>query len=299
MNQTQLKYFLAVADNQSFTKTSEQYYITQTAITQSIQSLEKSVGCALFDRGTRPIKLTPAGKALYVEAKNILKQMSFAVSRAHDAANGINGTLRIGFYKGSERTELSATIRRFHRENPNIFITFDRLSSERLSDSLLGGSCDIVVGLGSTSLKSHKEVENLVIENFNLVVGAYSGHPITQHLKLKRSDLAGEKLLYLAKSESADSIDDAVFMQLYKDAGYQPDFTFRSTDIESILMMITAEQGISVLPDFFTNKLIGADNLVFIPLVGESETEELAAFWKKGNQNPALKSLVRFLKTER
>ncbi len=298
MNQSQLKYFVALAETLSFTKTAEQFFISQTAVSLQIQGLEDMLGCKLFDRKTRPIRLTPAGQAFYEEAKSILQQMDLAVTRTHDAASGMSGSLRIAYFKGAERSGLSPNIRRFHRKYPNIFITFERLSPEHLSESLLSGSCDMVIGMGSTSLKTRRDVESLVLENFRMVVAMYNGHPLSQHLQLRRSDLSGEKLLYFSKSEGADSVDDAVFMQLYKDAGFQPSFVFRSTDIESVLMMITAEQGISILPDFFTNKLKGADNLVFIPLVGEAENEELAAFWRTDNQNPALKSLVDHLKEE-
>ena len=56
-------------------------------------------------------------------------------------------------------------------------------------------------------------------------------------------------------------------------------------------MMVAAEEGISILPDYFTNKLNGADNLVFVPLDGELETEEIIAVWRRDNVNPALEAL--------
>ena len=62
MNQTQLKVFTAAAENRSFTKTAEQLFITQAAVTQHIQALEAAIGCELFDRRKRPMRLTPAGK---------------------------------------------------------------------------------------------------------------------------------------------------------------------------------------------------------------------------------------------
>ena len=100
MTITQLQYFVAAAQNRSFTKAAELYYISQTAVTQQIQSLEQTVGCALFDRSTRPVSLTPAGRAFLGEAKAILMRMDTAISRAHDASSGLNGTLRIGYIKG-------------------------------------------------------------------------------------------------------------------------------------------------------------------------------------------------------
>ena len=63
MNTNQLRYFVTAAECRSFTKAADQFYITQTAITQQIHALEDSLGVPLFDRSSRPISLTPAGSA--------------------------------------------------------------------------------------------------------------------------------------------------------------------------------------------------------------------------------------------
>lgn len=81
MNTNQLKYFVAAAENQSFTKAAEQHYVSQTAVTQQIRLLEETLGCRLFDRTTRPVTLTTAGRAFLIEAKAILERMSRAIDR--------------------------------------------------------------------------------------------------------------------------------------------------------------------------------------------------------------------------
>ena len=72
MNLNQLKYFVAVAEHQNFTKAATQHYISQTAITQQVHALEESLGVKLVDRNTRPITLTPAGQVFLMEARAIL-----------------------------------------------------------------------------------------------------------------------------------------------------------------------------------------------------------------------------------
>ena len=76
MNINQLRYFVSAAENRSFTKAAAQYYISQTAVTQQIQALEYTVGVALFDRSSRPISLTPAGKLFLADAKAILERIN-------------------------------------------------------------------------------------------------------------------------------------------------------------------------------------------------------------------------------
>lgn len=92
-----------------------------------------------------------------------------------------------------------------------------------------------------------------------------------------------------------DSYGDTFFMQRYRDAGYRPNILFRSADTESILMMVSAEEGVSILPDYCVDKLYHADNLVFIPLAGEGEEEEIIAAWQRDNQNPALTQFLSVL----
>ena len=112
MNITQLRYFVSAAENRSFTKAAAQYYISQTAVTQQIQALEYTVGVALFDRSSRPISLTPAGKLFLADAKAILERINHSINRVQEASVGFVGNLRIGYTKGYERSRLSNTLHR-------------------------------------------------------------------------------------------------------------------------------------------------------------------------------------------
>lgn len=295
MNKNQLKYFVAAAESLSFTKAAEQFYISQTAVTQQMQLLEESLGCTLFDRSTRPISLTPAGKIFLGEAKSILESMTRAAERVHDASTGLTGTLRVGFVRGYERSDLSILMRSFHLQNRNALISFYRCSTDVLAAGLTQQEYDIIFTWDSTNLKAQEGIKYLNVEHAQLVVALYPGHPLAGKRRLSRAELRGENILYMSPDASNDSYGDAFFMQLYKDAGYKPNILFRSCDAECILMMVAAEEGISILPDYFTDKLYNADNLVFIPLVGESEREEIIAAWQSSNSNPVLTQFLSVL----
>ena len=295
MNRNQLKYFVAAAEERSFTKAAEQYYISQTAVTQQIHLLEEALGCTLFDRGTRPVSLTPAGKSFLLDAKAILERMSRAAERVHDASTGLTGTLRVGYVRGYERSDLSVLMRRFHQQNGNVLITFYRCSSDTLAAGLLHQKYDIIFTWDSTNLRTQKGVTCRTVEKAGLVVALYAGHPLAQRRQLRRRELRGESILYMSPDAAEDSYGDALFMHLYQAAGYKPNILFRSADTESILMMVAAEEGISILPDYCTDKLYHADNLVFVPLVGEGEEEEIIAAWQSGNANPALSRFLTAL----
>lgn len=96
----------------------------------------------------------------------------------------------------------------------------------------------------------------------------------------------------MTPSSTGESVGDLRFYEKYEEAGYKPNILFRSNDVESILMMIAAEEGISILPSYVTQKLVNAENLVFIPLVGEDEIVEIIAAWKKDTANVVLQGFV-------
>ena len=100
----------------------------------------------------------------------------------------------------------------------------------------------------------------------------------------------------MSPDSANDSYGDAFFMQLYKEAGYKPNILCRSSDAESVLIMVAAEEGVSILPDYFTDKLYNADNLSFVPMVGEGEYEEIIAAWRRDSVNPILEQFPEFLR---
>lgn len=293
MNINQLKYFIAVAESKSFTHAASQYFISQTAVTQQIHALETQMGVTLIDRTTRPISLTPAGNVFLIEAKAILERMDTAMNRVHDASTGLVGTLRIGYTKGYERSNLSNTLKKFHVDYPNILITCYRCDTDPLAAGLFNNDYDIIFTWDSTNIVQDKNVEYKLMERAPLTVALYSGHYLARRISLSRKELKNEPILYMSPSGSAESYGDNHFLEMYRQAGYKPDILFRSSDTESILMMVAAEEGISILPSYITNKLTNADNLVFIPLTGEGEFEEIMAVWKKDNQSPALRQFIR------
>ena len=295
MNINQLKYFVAVAEYKSFTKAANQYYISQTAITQQIQSLEDSIGVKLLNRKNRPVSLTPAGSIFLIEAKAIIERMNVAINRVMDASTGLVGTLRIGYTKGYERSDLSNILRSFHIDYPNILITCYRCDTDMLAYGLLNDEYDIIFTWDSTNILKESSVEYKLIEKAPLIVALYGGHPFAKRKFLRRTELKNETILYMTPSANGDSVGDMHFMEMYKNAGYQPNILFRSSDIESILMMVAAEEGISILPSYVTNKLTNAENLVFVPLVGENEYEEVLSVWKKSNGSLPLHHFIERL----
>lgn len=298
MTLNQLKYFVAVAESRSFTKAAEQYFLAQTAITQQIQKLEMSLGVQLIDRKTRPISLTPMGQVFLREARSILRRMDGAIQRTREASSGITGTLRIGYTKGYEHSDLPIKMRRFHQSFPNVLVTCYRCDTDKLTAGLINGEYDLIFTWDSTNLIRDEAVDHRLQEKVQLVVALYGSHHLAKRTGLKRADLRDEVMLFMTPSSTGDTTADEFFIHLYQKAGYTPNILMRSNDVESILMMVAAEEGISILPVSCVRHLSEADNLVFVPLEGEEEVEEIQAFWRRDNDSPSLRHFLEGLKAE-
>lgn len=294
MNINQLRYFVSVAAFRSFSKAAECHYITQTAITQQIRALEDQLDVRLFNRQKRPIELTTAGKVFYQEAKAILARVDDAVTRTQEASTGAVGTIRIGYEKGYERSDLSDRLRAFHRAYPSILFTCVREGTDELARKLLTGELDVIFAWDSTNLRSNEEIACRLDMRSRLCVALYAGHPYATRKSLRREDLKDETILYMSPSGGCDSFGDAHFLQLYERAGYKPRILLQSNDIESLLIMVAAEEGITILPSYSVEKLTNAEHLLFIPMEGEDEVEDIHMFWRNQSPNAALQCFLGF-----
>ena len=292
MHINQLKYFVAVADHRSFSKAAEQYFLTQTGVSQQIQKLEETIGVPLIDRKTRPITLTPMGTVFLREARAILMKMENAIQWTREASTGVTGTLRIGYTNGYEHSDLTVKLRQFHREFPNVLITCHRCETDVLAKGLIDGEYDVIFTWDSTNICKEDTVSYRLQERVPLVVAMYGSHPLAHSTGLTRADLKNEVNLFMSPSSTGDSLGDEYFIHLYQKAGYHPNILLRSSDVESILMMVSAEEGISILPVSCIHRLSEVDNLVVVPLIGDDETEDILAVWRKDNDSPSLQKFL-------
>jgi len=298
VNLNQLRYFVSVAESGSFTKAAMNHYISQTAITQQIHALEEQIGTKLLNRDSRPVALTAAGRVFLKEAREILGRMDAALLRTREASTGVEGMLRIGYTKGYEHSDLPKHLRSFHQKYPNVQISCYRCDTDMLAAGLIKGEYDVIFTWDSTNLRQEEALRLQAAEHVPLRVALYANHPLARRKTLTRKDLRQENILFMSPSGTGDSFGDAYYIRLYQQAGYQPNILLRSNDIESILMMVAAEEGISIVPEYSHPWDVGTENVVFVPLCGEGETEEILIVWRRGDDNPALEHFIGMIPLE-
>ncbi|GGO94586.1 LysR family transcriptional regulator [Wenjunlia tyrosinilytica] len=139
-----LQYFLAVAEERSFTWAAARCHVAQPAISQQIRSLERELGEALFERDSRSVRLTAAGDALMPHARAVTAAITAAKAEFAARSGLLTGNLVLGAADGVESSSLPALLGTFHRLHPGISVQLVEGASAALVPQVRQGSLDAV-----------------------------------------------------------------------------------------------------------------------------------------------------------
>lgn len=295
MNLNQLEYFVTVAELLNFTKAAEKCFISQTAMTQQIRSLEKSVGVPLFIRDKHHVELTLAGHVYLNEARIILHRSDEAMRLARMAKEGVTGEITIGYISGYGQSDFSDILRKFRLTYPNIKVNLQRNNLSVLLGMLEKGECDLIIALSPKT--RDRNISYQYMTSYPLMVALPEGHPLGTHEFLHYSDLETESFIMMQpKGRSKDQMEESVL--IYERGGYIPHVVEVEGDQETLLLMVAAGMGISILPEYITRPYQNDKNLKFLPLImedGSADTLNLEVSWNSGNANPAVEQFLNIL----
>lgn len=295
MTTNQLKYFITAVETLSFTEAGKRHYISQTAITQHIQALEEQLNVRLFVREKRRVHLTPAGEIFYMEAKAVLERSKIAINRARNAADGVSGSMNIGYVKGQGITLIAPIIKKFYLQNPSVKFQLFRQAHLDLLMNLQQNKLDLIFNIvyGNTDLNgfSYKK-----ISSDRLYAVLPPGHPYAQLSSIRRYDLRDEPFLLTQYFDdpSARSLGH-IIPDKYAESGFIPRIDSRSSDAETLMILVSAGIGITILPESIVRTIGHTTDLSYVPLEGPHESVDILAIWNKDSKNPVTQVFSNFL----
>lgn len=188
----QLEHFIAVAEELSFTRAARRLHVVQSGVSAAIRSLERELGCALFERTSQRVRLTGAGAALLPEARATLHAAEAARDAVRAAQDTLRGTVNVGAMASVEVVDLPALLGQLHARHPAIDVR-PRLAttgSEGLAHALLSGDLDVAF----LSLPERKPagIDARELATVPLVLVVNAAHPLAQRRELTLADLAEE-----------------------------------------------------------------------------------------------------------
>lgn len=292
MDIKQLEYFICVAELLNFTKAAEKLYISQTAISQQIKSLEDSLNVKLFIRNNRKVSLTPAGEAFYKKSKLIVNDVNEAINEAVKTASGYNGSLKIGFTSGHSTFIIYNLVKRFLVKYPDIDITILDDNFGNLYEELNNKNLDLVFSV-DFNLNEIKNFKFLHLNSDYLHVIMNKDHPLSHYKSLCRSDLKNEKFVFMDRKEVPLGYDK--FVSNCIQAGFSPNIVKHCNSLESLSLLIKLGIGITILPKFHIDDF--EDDLIFIPLKNEEFKIDNVLIWNEFNSNPTVDLFLKHLES--
>ncbi|GAA0575841.1 LysR family transcriptional regulator [Kribbella sandramycini] len=259
MDSRQLEYFVAVAEELSFTRAAQRLFTVQSTVSAAIRALESDLKTTLFDRSTRRVLLSDAGAALLPEAKAALEALDRARAVVEEASTGLRGNIRIGTMTRLGLVDLAPLLGAFYRKYPlvDVHVTTSPTGSSGLADDVRHGRLDLaLLGLPPAELTG-LDVRELMSVPFVVLVPPSHRPAAGDGVRLR--ELKGERFVDMLPGFGNRRMVDREFER----AGIPRQVHVEVPDLSEVPEYVAAGLGIAVVPDIPA----ALDGVVRLPLV--------------------------------
>ncbi|MCI8894463.1 MAG: LysR family transcriptional regulator [Lachnospiraceae bacterium] len=262
MTITQIRYFVEVSNQMSYTKAAQSLYVVQQVVSKQVKRLEEEVGCQLFERQSGSLCLTEAGQILHDFWGRMLQEQEEALWRARCATQGIGRTVRVGALAISTiQDRLAETISVLSEQQPNQHFTVSSDSYRGLYQKLVSGQLDCIISLEDENTRLSDDFEEQpFLELWPSIVIARS-HPLYRE-GVTAKELANTTFYILSSNFSWHAEHNT--LKYCSMCGFMPRHIEYFDDVGSMEMALYAGTGISIIyAEFFRNP---AGRLMVVPL---------------------------------
>ena len=275
MELRQLEYLLAIAEESNFTRAAEKVFVSQSALSQQIQTLEKNLGTILLDRSKRSVRLTAAGEVLCHHARRIMVELNQAEVALQELEGLQRGEMQIGVVQTVNDYLMPSVIAAFSAQYPNIRLHIEELSSDELESGLEGGDLQIAIGFLPPTLKTLAS-EYLFDERLVLVIR--NDHPLSNNEYLSVAELDELPMIMLANTFCTRRL----WEENARLASAQPQVVMEMNTVGSILSVVDKTGLPTVLPHLtlaegYTDRLISLD------LHNPTPARQVGLLWHRNN----------------
>jgi len=269
MDFDQLRYFLRVAERQSFTRAAAELGITQPALSRSIQKLEEELGQPVLERKTRSVALTDAGVLLQTRARQILALLADTKAEIND--DGHSGRVRVGAIPTIAPYFLPEVLRSFSREYPHAAIIIQEQTTDALLASVAQGEIDLAILALPVAAKC-LEVAELFTEELLLVLPPE--HPLVEKKTIRIGDVEPYPFVLL---DEAHCLSDTV-VSFCRQRSFQPVVVERTSQLTMVQELVSLAHGISLIPAM-ARRLDQSDRRVYRSFAGRTPVRTVAVAW--------------------
>ncbi|TCV68729.1 LysR family transcriptional regulator [Neorhizobium sp. S3-V5DH] len=281
LDMNHVRSFIALAAELNFSRAARRLNITQPPLSRQMKLLEQQLDVPLFERSSRRVVLTPAGRAFLPEAQKLLAQSEAAVAATRGAARGSAGSIRIGFVGAATYSFLPAFITRARASAPHVELELVQMETAEQLKAINDEQIDLGF---SRPLTGPHHLDCLCVAREPMMLAAPKAHPLAAKRRPALTMLSGEPFVMFAPQ--ARYLHDKL-TQLLADAAVSPRIVQSMTHSQAILSLVSAEIGLAIVPAGTQNACF--NDVVFRPLDLRKDCfVELHAIWSPANRNPML-----------
>jgi DNA-binding transcriptional LysR family regulator len=240
-----LRYFCAVAEEQSFTSAARRLHVSQSGVSGQIKDLEGELGITLLRRNQREVMLTPEGAVFLREAQDILAHAERAVEMVTRASRGGYGKLTIGLCGPATSPFLPRLVREFKNRQPGVTVSLKEIEPAQQPSALANREIDIGF-TRSVPAEFRKTLRSEVYFSEPIVAVLPRGHTLEDSKTIQLTQLSSERIILYAR-EGAPELFDAI-IALCRRAKFSPNIVDTPRFWQSILTMVEAAEGIALVP---------------------------------------------------
>jgi DNA-binding transcriptional LysR family regulator len=286
-----LRYFVAVAEELSFTKGAHRLHVAQPALSRQIRDLEDEIGVHLLNRTNKHVQLTPEGRSFMADAKRVLAGTSEIVDSVRRLSQRSTCALNIGYVANLFYDVLSATLPLFRHFFPTVSVNLFDMTCGDQFDALAEGKIDVgFVGLSEPIQERGFQFQS--VGSYETVAALAKTNQLAKKAVINLKDL--EPMFFISLSETSYPSYHRWLTRTCRRVGFSPKILQQAHIEQTILQSIEDNLGVALLPEQ-VRKLPVPPDVVFRPIKPTVTTESSLA-WKAENSSAALKDYVHLVR---
>lgn len=280
-----LRYFVAVAEELHFGRAAMRLHLAQPALSQQIRRLEQLMDVTLFERTSRRVEMTQAGRVFETRAREILRRLDADVEEAMRVGRGESGRLTVAFVS-SAAGFVSSSISTLVHGRPGVAIELVEGFTDRVLEHLRQGTADVGIVRDSEDCED-VSLQPIVKEPFVAVVP--EKHDLASKEFVAAAQLLSSPLILFPRT--AGSLAYARNLQPFTEIGSEPDIALRGAHWSTILQLVGAGLGVTVAPRSVAT--VVPRGVVAIPLASTNAKSTLQLACRSGDTNPLVDAFRR------
>lgn len=288
MELRQMHYFIALAEHLNFSRAATSLFVAQPLLSLQIQKLERELGVALFQRSSRRVSLTEAGRFLLTSAKRIVAEADYFTTVAGHFVDGSAGQLRIGFAYSVLNWGLSEKLKSFHAEFPEVDIDATQMPVAEQEAAILANRIDIGFSVGEIELR---DIASRQLGVEPLVVVLPVEHRLSACDEISLEQLADETFVGFMTSTVHDYITEACLA-----AGFSPRLSVQGPQVNTMIHMVAAGFGVTLAPRCDCRYPVPGAS--FHRIAPPEPSIQLSATYHRVRVNPVVERFIRRIESE-